>query len=175
MVFGREQRTIAFRGAHVFRLHPRGASPLLAERSLLRGGWTGINSTLATVEADVVGGPVDHRLRVDVVNVCDINIVHRPVVVEGSIIPIATLVAVSTVAEAVVDAAVETDLRPPVAIVEHVCAVVPAPVAGRPKQTRFRRFRPRAWHPVITFVAVGPVAWRPDVALSRRHRLRVDG
>jgi hypothetical protein len=109
------------------------------------------------------------------VNGRDIDIVHRPVVVKGSTIPVATLVALSTVTKAVVDASVETDLRSPVAIVEHVSAIIPAPVAGGPEQARFGGFHPRAWHPVIAFVAVGPIARRPDVALSRRHRLRVDG
>jgi hypothetical protein len=159
----------------VLGLHSRRSGTLLTKRRLLCGGRTGVDTTSPTVVANVARGPVDYRFRVDVVNSCDIDIVYRPVVVEGSIIPVATLIAIATVAEAVVDAAVETYLRSPVAIVEHVRAVIPAPVAGGPEQARFGSFHPGAWHPVIAFVAVGPIARRPDVALSRRHRLRVDG
>jgi hypothetical protein len=118
---------------------------------------------------------VDHCFCVDIVNVRDTDVVHGAVVEEGSIIPIAALVALATVTEAIVDAAIETDLRSPVAVVKRVSAIIPAPVAGGPKQASFGRFYPRARHPVIAFVAVGPIARRPDVALSRNNRLRVDG
>lgn len=175
MVHGSPQFTIGPRGSNVLRLHRRGASSTGSLSRLLSRGWTRVNSTLATVVADVVGGLIDDRLVVDVVDVGDIDIVHGTVVVEGPVVPIPALVAFSTVSEAVVHATVEADLRPPVSIVKSVRSVVPAPIAGRPEQARFGSFDPGAGHPVIVFIAIGPVAWRPNIALTGRDRLRVDG
>jgi AmiR/NasT family two-component response regulator len=65
------------------------------------------------------------------------------------VIPIAALVAEADIAEAIVDAAVVADVSAPIAPVELVTVVSPAPVAWRPQSTLIRSFNPGAGHPVI--------------------------
>ncbi len=122
----------------------------------------------------MIGRPINDGLVVNVVDICNVNIVYGTVVVEGSVVPVPALVAFSAVAVAVIHATVEADFGPPVSIVKSVRAIVPAPVARRPKQASLRSFDPCAGHPVVAFIAVGPVARRPNIALTGRDRLRVD-
>ena len=145
--------------------------PLMA-RGLFRSVRTCVHSTPAAVIADVVvGGVVDHGFVVDVVNIRDVDVVHRAVVVEGSVVPISALIADAAITEAVVDAAVEADLRAPVAIIPGVGVATPAPITRSPEQARFRSHHPRTRHPEVAFLAVGPVTGRPYIALSGGHRL----
>src|SRR5580658_8005074 len=95
----------------------------------------GRDPTRASVIAHVVHSDVihDHRLGVDVGHVGDI--VHRPVVEEGSVIPISALVPDSGVTEAVVDAAIEPDLGAPVTLIKSKLAPAPTPVTRGPQET----------------------------------------
>ena len=98
---------------HMLGLHRRWRRVLLVCRCLFCSGRASGNSTLAAVIADMVHrGVVDYGLVVDIVNVRDVHVIHRAVVVEGSVIPISAFIADTTVAEAIVDATVEADLRP---------------------------------------------------------------
>ena len=119
---------------------------------------------------------VHHRL---VINVGDVNaaeIVHGSVVRKHAAAPEAAFIAGARVAEAIVDAAIEADLRAPVAIVENVTAADEAPVTGRPQQAGGRRLYPSARHPVIAVGGVvGPISRHPEVARRRQGRLLVHG
>jgi hypothetical protein len=86
------------------------------------------------------------------------------VVEEHPVIPISTVVADASIAEAVIDAAVISYVRPPISGVPNISATIVAPVAGRPQQPDSRWQHPRTGDPVITNVSVGPVTWRPYVA-----------
>src|SRR5207245_10281149 len=78
------------------------------------------------------------------------------------------------IAEAVINTAVEADVRAPVAAVPDVKAVVPSPITGRPVQA-YRSDHPGTGHPVVAIVIVPrPVAGRPDVAGAGADGLRVD-
>ena len=118
---------------------------------------------------------VDHRLVVNVVNFCHVHVVHRPVVEEIVSPPIPALVTFSAVPVAVIDPAIETDVRSPVTSVPYVHSVVPSPVTGCPQEARRRRKHPCAGHPVIIFivVAVCPVAGRPNIIFAGTNRLYV--
>jgi hypothetical protein len=147
-------------------------------RGLLFRPRTRSDATIAAVVADPVHcGVVDHGGVVYVVNVCDIHVVHRTVVVELSVLPAAALITLTKVSVSIADSAIETDLRPPVALIEDVAIAAPTPVGWSPEQAGFRRHHPRAWHPVVIVVIVGvsPVAWGPEITLARTKRLLIDG
>jgi hypothetical protein len=101
------------------------------------------------------------------VDVGDVHITYGAVVEKMSTVPAAALVTVAKVTVTVVDPAIETDTRAPVAFMEDKSVTAPAPIGGGPKETRLRRRYPRAWYPVVigVIVVVGPVAGRPDIAL----------
>jgi hypothetical protein len=119
----------------------------------------------ATVEADTsYSHIVDDGFVIDVGDVHATEIVHGRVVAEDAVSPVAALVAGAHIAETVIDAAVESDMRPPVSGVPNIKAVPPAPIPGRPEQTDGRRLHPGSRHPVIAVGSISPKAGRPDVA-----------
>ena len=152
------------------RRRPLAAGPRPGRRGRLHACSAG-----AAVVADPSRRRVVDRRVIGVVHVGDIDVVHRAVVVERAAVPVAAVVAVTGVAEAVVHAAVIADARTPVAGVPEIQAVAPAPVAGRPQRALERRKDPRSRHPVVADGSIGPVTRRPDVARPRRERLHVDG
>jgi len=90
--------------------------------------------TSAAIEADVsYGRIVDDGFVVDVGDVDAAEIIHGPVVSEDAASPIAALVAGAHIAEAVIDAAVESDMRPPISGVPNIEAVPPAPIPWGPE------------------------------------------
>jgi hypothetical protein len=96
-------------------------------------------------------------------DVDDVNAVDGAVVVEVVAVPIAAIVAISGVAEAVVYAAIEADMKTPVAAIEAPAVVVPAPVSGCPKRSVVGRGAPCAGNPVVACRSPIPVTWSPDV------------
>jgi hypothetical protein len=80
----------------------------------------------------------------------DVDVVDRAVVVEVAAAPVAALIADANVAEAVIDAAIVADVGAPIAAVELIAVVTPAPVARRPKGAFVWSLNPRAGNPVIT-------------------------
>src|ERR1700682_6224679 len=95
-------------------------SVTLVRGCLFPGARAGSDSPRTAVVADTIHGVVDHGLVVNIVNVRDVHIVHRAVVIEGTVIPISALIAAAAVAKAVVDAPVEADMRTPVADIPGV-------------------------------------------------------
>jgi len=118
---------------------------------------------------------VDHRLVVNVVNLRHVHVVHRPVVEEIVSPPIPAIITFSAIPVAVIDPAIETDVRSPITSVPNVHSIVPPPITGCPQEARRRRKHPCAGHPVIIFivVAVCPVAGRPNIILAGTNRLYV--
>src|SRR6202162_2519621 len=156
------------------RLCGRCRSVTVMRRGLFRRSRAGGNSTPAAVIADMVyGSRVDYGLTVNIVNVRNVHVIHRGVVVESSVVPISPSVADATIAVAVVDAAVEADRGTPIAFIPSKGIVAPTPVTGRPEQTSLGRLSPRARHPEIAFFAVSPVTGRPQITALRTKRLRV--
>src|SRR5215472_8185862 len=107
--------------------------PLVRIRLFLRR-WTRLDATIPAVIADVVDGRVihDHGFVIDVRHVRNAHVGDAAVVVEPSATPFATDKPYSAVAVTVVDAAVETDMRPPISGVPQVETASPSPVARRP-------------------------------------------
>jgi hypothetical protein len=149
----------------------------LSRRSLFFWPRARIDPTIAAVIADPVhsGGVVNHGCVVNVVDVGNVHIAYRTVVIELSVLPPATLVALSEISVAVTDPAVKTYLLSPVAIVENVVIAAPTPVGWSPEQTAFRNHHPCTRHPVVIVVSVSPVPGCPEITLTGTKRLLVDG
>jgi hypothetical protein len=117
----------------------------------------------------------DDRAAIDVVHHRDVDVVDRAVVVEAASAPIAAIVAVAGVAEAIVDAAIVADVLAPVAGIIPVGVIPVAPVAGSPECALVGSLDPGAGHPVIAVRGPGPVAGSPDIVVAGSRRLVVVG
>jgi len=129
-------------------MHGRGVR-LLASRQFRRPG-AHLQPARSAVEAHTGAAAVftDGAI-VDVVDYGDVDIVDRAVVVEVAAAPVAALVADADIAKAVVDAAIEPDMRTPVATVKAIAVIVVAPVSGCPERALIGSLHPNAGNPVI--------------------------
>jgi hypothetical protein len=99
----------------------------------LRGVRPELKPTVAAVVTDPDGiFMIRDTVAVDIAHVVLIHMTDRGVVVEVSAAPVATFVAVAAVAVAIVNPAVEADVRTPVATAPTVVAAGIAPVPRRP-------------------------------------------
>ena len=76
---------------------------------------------------------VDDSLVVHVVNSVDVYVIDRAIVVEIAAAPVSAVIAVAWIAEAVINAAVESDGRSPETGVPVIQSSRKAPIAGCPK------------------------------------------
>src|SRR5438270_1251660 len=104
---------------------------------LLRRG-TRAYSALSAVVGDMRVVVDDHGLVIDVRDVGDIHVGHRAIVKKFAAAPFAAFEAFAEVSEAVINAAIESDMRAPIAGIPKICAVVPTPVSRSPQITHFR-------------------------------------
>src|SRR5262245_37909665 len=127
------------------------------------------------IDADIVYRHVfDDGLIVGMGDDGSVHLGDRGVVEEHPVVPISALVTDPAITEAVIDAAIISDVRAPVSGVPNISGIIVAPVAGRPKQPDSRWQHPSGRDPVITNVSIGPVAWRPYVAGAWTERLLVN-
>ncbi len=156
-------------------LHRRNFDVMLMLRGHLVSGRSGLDTTVATIEAHAIHGDVvDYRSIVDIRHMNGADVGDRPVIEIIVTAPVATLKTDTAISEAVVHAAVEPNMRSPIAAVPEINAVGPTPVAGRPQHAEGRRLHPCAGHPVVVTVIPSPVARRPDVTRRGKRRLHVD-
>ena len=152
---------------------------LFPRNGLIFGGRARVHSAFSTVvtHAIVCRVVIDDGGVVDVANVRDVYVVNRAVVVKTVVIPAAALVALAKIAVAIIDAAVEADLRRPISFVKEKPVAVPCPITWGPEQAGLRRHHPGTGHPVVVvvIVVVCPVAWRPNVSVGWARRLCVYG
>src|SRR5215470_7233441 len=136
------------------------------------------DSTWSAVEADARNVALidNDAIFVDVVDVDHVDVGDGAVVVVVAAAPVAAIEASAGIAEAVVNSAVETDVRSPVAGVPNVEAFTPTPITGRPEVTGLRGDHPRAGNPeiVFVFVTVGPITGNPDIALAGANGLCIN-
>src|SRR5208337_5111865 len=89
---------------------------------------------------------------------------HGAVVEEGGTSPLAASETYATVAEAVVNPAIEADMRSPIAGVPAIQAAREAPVAGGPQHAH-RRNHPGSGNPVVAAVVTPrPIPRGPEIA-----------
>lgn len=75
--------------------------------------------------------------------------------------PLAAHKTHSHVTEAIVDAAVISNVRSPVSGVQDVEAAFPAPIGRSPQRALIGGGNPGSGNPVVSIIAIGPVARRP--------------
>jgi len=152
---------------------------VLVHRGNFRRARLNANAAVTSVVADAVG-----RLRavVDVVydDVALIVVANAgadvgdgAVVVEIIALPVASEEAEADVAEAVVYAAIEADVRTPISAVEAIVHAAPAPVRRSPEGAIIWRRNPFAGNPVIAVIAPAPVAGGPEIVGVGSGRLIV--
>src|SRR5215469_2945946 len=136
----------------------------------------GGDSAGTAVEADTVYRSVviDDGRVVGVVDLGDVRVGHGAVVIVTPATPVAAGKTDASVAEAVVNAAVEADSWSPVAGVPDIQAFAKSPVPGSPEQARFGSQHPRAGDPEVTVGSISPVTGNPHVARPGTNRLRID-
>src|ERR1035437_1343611 len=147
----------------------------LTRRGIVFGPWTRVDSTGATVVADV-GFAVDHSGVVNVVNFIHVHVVHGTVVEKVVVVPTPAFVTLTEITEAVIDSAIEAHVRPPIAVIENKSVAAPTPIGWSPQETDFRRHHPSSRHPVVIVdvVIVGPVARGPEITVAWTKRLLID-
>src|SRR4029077_5930082 len=118
-------------------------------------------------------GIVDDGLVVGIVDHRHVDVVHLTVIEKVPAMPVSACIADTNIAEAVIDAAVETDVRSPISGMPDIHTFTPTPIPGRPKKARLRREYPSAGHPKVAFVTPSPIPGRPDVTFPGAYGLRV--
>jgi hypothetical protein len=99
---------------------------------------------------------------------------YRDVIGEDPTAPLAASKAEAAITVAVIHAAIVADVLAPVARMEDVEAVRPAPVARRPQSAFIGCRNPRSRNPIVTVVAIGPVTGNPHQARLRAVGLHID-
>ena len=109
----------------------------LVRGGLFLSGWTVVDSAMSVVADVYIVSHVYSRF-VHVMNHGDVYVGHSAVVEEMAVIPAPAFKTVAEVTKTIVDAAVETYGRTPIAVIPNKTAATPAPVARRPEETDFR-------------------------------------
>jgi hypothetical protein len=161
----------------VCRLRTHGSHTPLVQRGLLLRGRTGFDTAVSAVIAHSVDRYIVDDCSVDVHIPDDggVYVAHSCVVVETIAAPVAAFISTAVIAEAVVHAAVEADVRSPVSGMPRVAATTPAPITWCPQQAVAGCNDPGSGNPVIVIATPSPVAWCPDVIRARANGLIVDG
>jgi len=177
MVYAGKLRPVGAGDVLILDLCPHGRGMCLMTSRQFRGPGAHLQSALSAVEAHTCAAAVvsADAAVVNVMHHGDVHIVDRAVVIEVSAAPVAALVADADIAKAVVHAAIEADMRTPVATVKPIAVIVVAPVAGRPQRALVGSLHPSAGNPIIAALTPGPVAGRPQIAVAGSRRLVVVG
>ena len=133
-----------------------------------------VDAAITPVITGAAAGALIYSRVVNIVDGVLIHVVYRCVVEEMSTLPPPAIITVTEVAVAIVDPAIETYRRAPVAVIKEKPAAAPTPIARSPKVADFRSHHPSARHPVI-FTVPSPIARRPDITVAGTNRLIVNG
>jgi len=171
------QIPISARRLHVLHLRRYWRQVPLTRSSFLLPRWALIDAAISAVVTDAINGPivVYDRGVVGVVNFGDIDVVYGTVVVEAIAVPSSAFIPMPEISISIVDAAVKSNLRAPVAFVKDEGISAPGPIARRPQIADFGRLHPCARHPVIVAVLVipRPIPRCPEVAFGGAYGLFV--
>src|SRR5580658_9251900 len=147
---------------------------------VFRGAFLGRRYSSGTVRTAVEAGAhanvfMDHRaINESGVHDRGVHVDDCSVVREMPAPPFTAYETHAVVTESVIHAAVEADVRSPIAGMPAVNAACEAPVAGSPEQADARWSDPDAGNPVISCVTVGPVTGSPKKPFGRARRLHVN-
>lgn len=141
--------------------------------------WIVADSVRSSIESNstlVGNGVVAHNFAIfiGVADPVSIDAHHSGVIGEPAISPFAARESDAHIAEAVVNSTVVPYLVAPVARVEDVAAVIPAPPGWSPQCSLVWSGNPLAGDPVISVVVIRPISGCPHPALFRTRRLFID-
>jgi hypothetical protein len=175
---GSELRAIRCHLARMLDLGRDGAGARIARHCQLLRGRPSIDSAAPAVVACAAAIMVRHPVAVYIV-VYDrrVDIRDRAVIPYAVVIPIGAVVAAARVTEAIIYAAIKSNVRAPITGMEKVNAVIESPPWRRPERADPWRQYPGARHPVvadvISGVGVSPIARSPNVIFAGTRRLAV--
>jgi hypothetical protein len=114
-------------------------------------------------------------VHIRVVDDSDIHLRHRGVIRKHAASPLTAGKSNPPESKSVIDAAIVADFISPVAVMETIGAVRPAPVGRRPQRPFIWSGHPCPRHPVVIsiIVGIGPVARCPHQVLIRARRLLI--
>lgn len=157
-------------------LRRRGNVALLRNLPFMRRRL-GSQATTASIETNAVAArrPEPTPVRKGMANARAGNIIGRRVVGEMVPFPTPAVITMSPVAVAVIDTAIKSASVAPIALVKKAGVSRPSPPTRRPQQPDSRWINPRARHPVILSgsIVIGPVTWRPEVAIPWTRWLEI--
>ncbi len=135
MVHRRPLGAVGARHLLMLGLHRGRGDVALAQGSFLSSIGARVDSAVATVIGDAIYGHVVHYGPVvNIVNVSYVHAIDGLVVIEITTTPVSALVAVTGITEAVVDAAIEADVRTPVSGMPDEGRTAPSPIARCPQK-----------------------------------------
>jgi hypothetical protein len=132
---------------------------------------------LDTLRPAVIADPVDDGRIVDDGarvyggNVGVTGVVYSAVVVEFVAPPVPALIAPSDIAESIVDAAVESNIPAPVAVIKAVPSSFETPISWRPKSSPIWGLGPSSGYPVVARRSIAPVSRSPEITRIWNRRL----
>src|SRR5208282_3312459 len=171
MIFGREQLPVLASGMFVLPLRCQRLGMRLVRVPFLFRRGPRYNAA-GTVESHmrVIH---DNGAAVHVPDIGHVHVHHGAVVEEGPASPLSAEEAHAAVSEPVINAAVEADVRSPIAGMPAIEAARKAPVTGGPEHAH-RRDYPRAGNPVIAAVFIpSPITRSPEISRARTDGLRI--
>lgn len=178
-ILGGPKLRISTRLLYLVRLGAYWRHMPFACKCLLLRRWASDDTSIAAVITHAIyrGIVVDDRRVVDVSDIRNIHICHGAVIEKVVTLPPSAHEAVPEITESIVDTAIESNVRPPIAVIKHERAAHPSPIRRSPKEPRLGRHHPRTWHPVVVIAIVVPcpVSWSPYVTFSGAKGLLVNG
>ncbi len=139
---------------------------------MLNAAGTAIVGHMTVVDDGVIAN--DGFVHIGGVNDGGVHMHDGGVIGKSAASPLATGEADAHVPEAVVDATIEADGRSPVAFMEEVLAVGPAPVGRGPEKPWFGCRDPGAGNPEVAIGTVGPITGSPHQVELRARGLHID-
>src|SRR5271170_7270719 len=100
----------------------------------------------------------DSPIHVGGVNHCRVDVHHGRVVREDPAIPASADETDSSVPKSIINAAIKSNVRAPIACMENVPDAAPAPISRSPKEPDSRSHDPGARHPEISGRPVRPIS-----------------
>jgi hypothetical protein len=138
VILPRKHSTVLAGGLLMLHLSRDRSAVRFVSPGLLLGRRTRGHSAASAVEGNVRAIVYDHRPVIDIGDVGDIHIGHRAVVEESAAAPFTAGETFAEVSETVINAAIESDVRTPIAGIPKIDAAVPTPVSRSPQKANFR-------------------------------------
>jgi|SRR5579872_605578 len=178
LIYRRAELRICARRLHMLGLRGyRWNMPLSLGSFLLRSRSRVDASLAAVITHAIYHSLVNHCRVIDIVNVCDVDVINRAIVEKPSIFPSSAFVAFTEVPKSIGYATVEAHLRPPIASMENKRSTAPSPIPRSPQKAGLWSEYPRARNPevILGVVIPVPISGGPDIALTWTQRLLVYG